>query len=112
MSAAAESFVSVRRVAGRWRVCWNAQGERAGDAVRALSAALPAWQALAGNDNTMRALVAPLGLIDGAPEAVAREAVQALRAALPGVFISEKKPGYLWVAGQLGSNQRKSPKCQ
>lgn len=91
MSAAAESFVSVRRVAGRWRVCWNVNGERAGDAVRALSAALPRWQALASDARPMRSLIAPLGLIDGAPEAVAREAVQALRAALPGVFIRRKK---------------------
>lgn len=94
MSAAAESFVSVKPTAGRWRICWNVNGERASHALRALSVALPTWQALAGDAHHMRALVAPLGLIDGAPEAVAREAVQALRAALPGVFVKAKKmPG-------------------
>jgi hypothetical protein len=91
LRSVAAGFVSVKQTRDGWRVCWNVHGERASHAVRALSAALPTWQALAGDAHQMRALIAPLGLIEGAPEAVAREAVQALRAALPGVFVKAKK---------------------
>jgi hypothetical protein len=84
-------FVSVKQTRTGWRVCWNVTGKPAADAVGALSGALPSWLEMAGTGHQMRALIAPLGLIDGAPEAVAREAVQALRAALPGVFVKAKK---------------------
>jgi hypothetical protein len=87
-SAELASFVSVKRAAGRWRICWNITREHSAAVVHTLAEALPGWQALTGEAHPLRARVAPLGSIDDAPDAVAREVVQALHVAAPDAFFN------------------------